>query len=448
MTSGSCTPSTRTDLLPGASESAAGRQATRMPLRTPSLPVNLVLYTHPDWLGSQSQMRLVRMMSDAFEARGHRVLVRKPTPRVHRWATNSAFSARWPGLSRFAKWAGYIDQFVLFPRAQRRAITADPPETLYVFCDQALGPWVPLVRARPHVVHCLDLLALRSALGLIPENPTSWTGRLYQRFIRAGFRHGRHFIAISEKSREDLHRFGGLQPQTSEVVYLGQNYPYSALPRDVALQRLAIAGLHVPQCGLVLHVGGGQWYKNSTGVVALYAHYVRGCQADGRVVLPLWMVSPPPGPDLQSQVAAVPAPGIVRFVQGIDNAALEAMYSVAGALIFPSLAEGFGWPIAEGMACGCPVITTGEAPMNEVGGPHAFYLPRLASRAGLQDWAERGAALLCDVLDRPEDERERTRAASMAWTRRFDTGQAIERYLEIYTAVLFAEQTVTAAVSS
>lgn len=398
--------------------------------------MNLVLYTHPDWMGSQSQMRLVGMMADAFVARGHRVQVRKPVPRVHAWASTAA----WPALARLAKWAGYVDQFVLFPAEQRKAIATDPLDTLYVFCDQALGPWVPLVRRRPHVVHCLDLLALRSALGLIPENPTSWTGRLYQRYIRAGFRHGRHFIAISEKSRADLHQFGGVQPLTSEVVYLGQNHPYQALPRNVAMQRLAGAGLAVPLEGLLLHVGGGQWYKNAAGVLALYACYVQMRQADGHAVLPLWLVSPPPGPDLQPLVAAVPAPGSVRFVRGIDNASLEALYSLAGALLFPSLAEGFGWPIAEGLACGCPVITTGEAPMNEVGGPHAFYLPRLASRAELPAWAEASAKLLCEVLDRPEPERESARAAGMAWTRRFDTGQAIERYLDLYMEVMAAER--------
>jgi glycosyltransferase involved in cell wall biosynthesis len=159
----------------------------------------------------------------------------------------------------------------------------------------------------------------------------------------------------------------------------------------------------------------------------------------------MWMVSPSPGPELQALVAAVPAPGVVRFVRGIDNATLEALYSLAGALIFPSLAEGFGWPIAEGMACGCPVITTAEPPMNEVGGPHAHYLPRLASRAHLPEWAERGAALLCELLDRPEPVREHERAEGMAWTRRFDTTKAIDRYLDIYARVLRTERQLGAA---
>lgn len=397
--------------------------------------MNLVLYTHPAWMGLQSQTRVARMMAGAYQTRGHRVQVRQPTPRVHAWVVSS----RW---ARWAKWAGYFDQFILFAREQRRAIAADPPDTLYVFCDQALGPWVPLAAHRPHVVHCHDLLALKSALGLVPENPTSWTGRVYQRYIRAGFRRARHFISVSEISRSDLHAFGAIEPVTSEVVYNGQNHPYRALPPALAWSRLQAAGLGAAHDGLLLHVGGGQWYKNTEGVLELYAQYVQRRLATGRPVLPLLMVSPTPGALLQSLVAAVPDPGRVRFVPGIDNDSLEALYSIASALLFPSLAEGFGWPIAEGLVCGCPVITTGEAPMSEVGGTHAHYLPRLASRADLPAWADKGAALLCEVLDRPDRERERSREAGIAWARRFDAAHAIERYLDIYSSVLASERSL------
>ena len=41
-------------------------------------------------------------------------------------------------------------------------------------------------------------------------------------------------------------------------------------------------------------------------------------------------------------------------------------YVGASLFLFPSLAEGFGWPIAEAMASGCPVITTNKRPMTEV----------------------------------------------------------------------------------
>lgn len=77
--------------------------------------------------------------------------------------------------------------------------------------------------------------------------------------------------------------------------------------------------------------------------------------------------------------------------------------------------------------------------MNEVGGPHAHYLPRLATRDDLPAWAEQGAALLCQVLDRTAAQRELAAFDGVVWTKRFDTGQAIERYLDIYTAVLSSE---------
>jgi len=362
----------------------------------------------------------------AYQQRGHTVELRQPEAVVRQHIRGRA-----------AKWAGYVDQYIVFPFRMRRQIANDPAHTLYVFCDQALGPWVPMVADRPHVVHCHDLLALRSALGHVPENPTSWTGRIYQRYIRAGFRHARYFISVSEKSRADLHLFGVVQPLISEVVYNGLNHPYKRQSAETARAILKRAGLPAP-AEFLLHIGGGQWYKNPIGVLHLYAHYVAKRVAAGQSVLPLWMVSPSPSALLQTVIESVPAQGSVRFFQKLDTDAIESLYSLASALIFPSVAEGFGWPIAEGLACGCPVITTGEPPMTEVGGPHAHYLPRYPESGGVRDWAETGAEVLCSVLDRPDAERDFAGRAGIEWTRRFDAQRAIEGYLKIYQAVLGA----------
>ena len=158
--------------------------------------MNIVLLTHPEFVGFRSQDRFADMLLRAFTARGHRVELRRPEARVRH-----VVPPRW------AKWAGYVDQYLLFPKALTLAARRDPLETLYVFCDQALGPWMPALADRPHVVHCHDLLALRCALGEWPENPVSATGRLYQRYIRHGLRSAKHFISISHRTREDLHVF-------------------------------------------------------------------------------------------------------------------------------------------------------------------------------------------------------------------------------------------------
>lgn len=387
--------------------------------------MNLVLLTHPSFLGSQSHLHFARMLVSAYRRRGHTVTLRQPQAWLRRHVTG-----------RGAKWAGYVDQYVLFLFELRRAIAVDPPHTLYVFCDQALGPWIPSVVTRPHVVHCHDFLALRSALGQVPEHPTSVTGRFYQRYIRAGFRRARHFISVSEKSRADLHAFGGVQAITSEVIYNGLNYPYRRLQPAAAAVVLQRAGLTAPEGGMLLHVGGGQWYKNTAGVLYLYREYVVRRRDAGQSALPLWLVSPAPGAALQRVIDALPSEAEVRFLQSLGAEAIEALYSVARVLVFPSLAEGFGWPIAEGLACGCPVITTGEAPMNEVGGPHAYYLPRLVGADAMAAWAAQGARLLESLLERPQAEREAAAQAGMEWARRYDGEKAIDSYLRVYESVL------------
>ena len=61
-------------------------------------------------------------------------------------------------------------------------------------------------------------------------------------------------------------------------------------------------------------------------------------------------------------------------LNNLSNEEVRAFYSICEALIFPSLEEGFGWPIAKAQACGCLVATTNRKPMTEVGGKAAIYI--------------------------------------------------------------------------
>ena len=52
---------------------------------------------------------------------------------------------------------------------------------------------------------------------------------------------------------------------------------------------------------------------------------------------------------------------------------LNHLYCKAHALLFPSICEGFGWPIIEAQACGCPVIASNTTSIPEVAGEAALY---------------------------------------------------------------------------
>ena len=384
--------------------------------------MNIVLFTHPTFLNSQSMPRFANMLRQAYIEKGHEVEVWAPWPKLHSLLPNC-------GLS---KWLGYIDQYIIFPFWVRKQLKTKPANTLYVFCDQALGPWVPLVKNKPHIVHVHDLLALRSALGDIKENPTSLSGQIYQRYIRHGFRQAKRFISVSNKTRQDLHSFGQVSAANSEVVYNGLNYPFSPLSSIDAIRTLNDAGLHAPDNGMLLHLGGNQWYKNLSGVIKLYIEYAKVVENP----LPLWCISPRANPKIQQMLNEIPPKGEVIFFQGIDNQALQAAYSLARVFIFPSLAEGFGWPIIEAQACGCPVITTDAAPMNEIGGSACAYIPILESPKDIESWSKNAANNLISLLSMNEDQRLQLSSKGLIHVQRFNAEKAIENYLKFYEAAL------------
>ncbi len=63
----------------------------------------------------------------------------------------------------------------------------------------------------------------------------------------------------------------------------------------------------------------------------------------------------------------------IDFLGQVSEEELVALYKNAEAYIFPSLEEGFGIPVLEAMACGCPVVSSNAASLPEVGGDAALY---------------------------------------------------------------------------
>ncbi len=380
--------------------------------------MQVVIFTHPDFFSSQSMPKFAKLIVDGMGSRGHHVDI---------WQAKSWFS-RLPFPPSLKKWLGYIDQYVVFPAWVRYRLMFVASETVFVFTDQAMGPWVSLVVSRPHVIHVHDFMALRASLGEFRHYQVSWTGRLYQQFIRRGFSKGKRFIAVSANSETDLLRFLPSPPAESLVVHNGLNYPFRPLSRNTAEEIFSQSAQRLPDQGFLLHVGGNSWYKNRVGVLAIYAAYVKSIVKP----LPLLMIGAKPSQELLNLADKVSSSGEIKFIVGVPTEMICAAYSTASALIFPSIAEGFGWPILEAMSCGCPVLTTDEAPMSEVGGDVATYLPRLESRQSIDKWATESARVLLSLLVRGDDEMLRIREAGLAHARLFDTEKSLDAYEVVY----------------
>jgi glycosyltransferase involved in cell wall biosynthesis len=381
--------------------------------------MNIVFFGHPKHSSFRSMDSFTEMLSNGMKERGHNVQVLIPKEVLSRLSTKPSIR----------KWFGYFDQFVIFPMVAKRYAAENKEDTLFVFTDQALGPWVPLVANKRHIIHCHDFLALKSAQGEIIENNTSWTGKLYQSFIRKGYQKGKNFISVSRSTDNDLERFLDNPNAYRRVVYNGLKPIFKFISQDIAREYIKNeTNAHVEK-GYIVHVGGNQWYKNRKGVVEIYNAF----RKLHPIKLPLLLIGDYPSPELLEELNKSKYKADIHTLVNPDDKFIQNAYAGASALLFPSLAEGFGWPIAEGMACGTVVITTREAPMTEVGGTAAYYIDRRpAAPERTQGWAINCAKIVHKVVCLSEHARKVVVSASILNSTRFDLTNCLDEIESIY----------------
>ena len=367
--------------------------------------------------------RFADMVVEGMKQRGHAVRCLTSTARISRFSSH-------PFLR---KWLSYFDRFLLFRKQLAEVRASLPEDTLVVSLDQALGPWLPFFRDVPLVTHCHDLLSIRAAKSEFPHTRISSTGKVYNRYIHHGLRSCAHFVAVSDATKKDIDRLLSDAVQTSRVVYNGFNGNFS--PGDpLEARRLLSSRLGVALGdGFLLHVGGNNWYKNKLGVVKLYEAWRLFAGVD----IPLVLVGPKPSGRAARAIEGSDFSSGIRILDVVEDDLLLACYRGARALIFPSIAEGFGWPIAEAMACGCPVVTTGLAPMTEVGAEDAYYIPVMpAAEADAPGWARAAATVIQHAVEAQQCDRCRLMQVAEAVQQKFSTNSALNQIETIYFDIL------------
>jgi glycosyltransferase involved in cell wall biosynthesis len=239
-----------------------------------------------------------------------------------------------------------------------------------------------------------------------------------------------HVLADSQATKDDLVRFYGADRSRITVVHLGRDE--SLLPvRDP--QRLADV-----QAGLGLLVDGAALpYILCLGTLQPRKNLERLIGAFGRVLPDLDGQWPGLRLVLAGQQGWLSA-GILRragdlglqnrvlFPGFVADADLPALLSGAAVFAFPSLYEGFGFPVLEAQACGAPVLTSTTSSLPEVAGDAALLVDPLdeeAIAAGLH-------RLMVDAALRRQ-----LRAAGFANVQRFSWTRCAEATLSVLEAV-------------
>ncbi len=351
-----------------------------------------------------SMLRFSELLESELRKAGQAVRVIRPEPRLRAPAVT--------GRDR-SKWLGYADKFILFPRRLRAA--AASADVVHI-CDHSYALYTRHLDFVPHVVTCHDVIGIKAARGEIPGRRTKWTGRVYQRMIEKGLARAHNVACVSETTRSDLGAYVIRAPSATSVVHNTMNYAYRPIDKSESALRLSRLGLATAD-RFILHVGSTIWNKNQGGVLRMFHRLVEAPQMSD---LGLVMVTSGLPPDLNSFIRERGLQPRVRVVSDITSEDLRTLYSTAAALLFPSLYEGFGWPIIEAQACGCPVFTSNRPPMTEVGGDAAVYFdpenPDEAARAILDNLAHAS----------------RMREAGLANVKRFSAENMVAGYLRCY----------------
>ncbi len=363
--------------------------------------------------------RFAQMLLDGLRENGVHAEVIAPPVVLGRFGSTT--------LSGIGKWLAYLDKYVLFPAQLRRRLrdwrSRSSEEDFCVhICDHSNATYHSATCGAPLVITCHDLLAVRGGLGEDTDCPASPTGRLLQRWILRSLGHADAIASVSGATQADVDRlvkFTRPGPRSHRILS-GLNYPYRPLPPAELDAILGSVSQLAPR--FVLHVGSNLRRKNREGVLRIFA------RAAGEWDAQLVFAGQPLSPALRALAVSLKIEHRILEVPKASNELLNALYNRATALLFPSRFEGFGWPIIEAQACGCPVLCSRSDPFPEVGGD-----------AALTREIDDEAGFAHDLLSlRDPAERARWSAASLTNARRFTAERMIEEHISLYRGLMVA----------
>ena len=230
-------------------------------------------------------------------------------------------------------------------------------------------------------------------------------------------------VAISEASRTHyLSIFPHFPEDRIRVIY-----PCSRFADSTALGIRPKALVNIPAGGYWLNVGTIEPRKNQHRLVEAYGHYL----ALGGMSMPLvlaggkgWLME-----DFQKHLVELGIETHVVMTGYVSDAELIWLYRNCYANLYPSLFEGFGLPVLEGMQFGAPTLASRSTSIPEVAGDAAVLL----APEDTEGWAQ---AMFCLAVSRTQ--RDQLRAAAREQAGRFDWKHSAALLLLLYEEALAA----------
>lgn len=244
-----------------------------------------------------------------------------------------------------------------------------------------------------------------------------------RKVVPAMIRQADHIITVSESTKNDIVKYTGYPAEKISVIHSGINHDlFRPVPADEARDKLQM--LHGIDAPFFVYVSRLEHpAKNHIRLIEAFEHFKLENDSTHQLVLA--------GADwngaetIKARAAESPVKGDIRFPGFVPVKSLPLLYSGCDLMVFPSLFEGFGFPIVEALACGAPVACSNTSSMNEIAGG---LLPTF-------DPADVGAIFDCmeNVVAKGWDDETRARGTDYAFT--FDWRKTARSVMEVYRSL-------------
>lgn len=280
---------------------------------------------------------------------------------------------------------------------------------------------LPLLKPKPTVVTVHDLIPL-----VFPYKfPPGIRGALKWQVQKVSLRGAKRIIADSLCSKHDIVRIVGVKKEIVDTVYLAPDAAYHEISDPKVLT--AVRKRYSLPKQYILFVGDVNWNKNVIGLLRAFAVLRKRKEL---MQFKLVLV----GRAFENSALAE-TQEINRFITGnalghvvvtagsIPLDELAAVYSMASVYVQPSHYEGFGLPVLEAMACGCPVVSTNVSSLKEIAGPALLVSPSPDDLAG-------------GIVRALTRDKSKQIALQFEWVKRFTWRETAKKTIESYEKVL------------